>query len=94
MVIPCHNCLLKPVCKHKTYINLLDDCNILYDALIRSTSQQTRSRINQPSCTPIILIQLFNALKPTNWHLSHYTTATSNYIQIQKNGISYSENPL
>jgi len=42
MKIPCKDCLLLGVCKHKDYRQLLTDCRKLFDVLYRGSNFEQR----------------------------------------------------
>jgi hypothetical protein len=91
MILPCQNCLIKPVCREKTYIQLIDECQILYDVLIKTTIQKVdHSTAKRKPYSPIFLTQLFHTLKPTKWGL----TSNSNNTVLRHWERNYYENSL
>ena len=57
MKCPCINCICVPVCRHKTFDNLYDDCILLEDY----------SYDNDLLTPPIYRIEINSILKPTTW---------------------------
>ena len=60
MKIPCKECLLIPICRHKPYGDLVDSCEHLYNYIIihhQDEEHKNRCRI------------LESLMKPTRWEL-------------------------
>jgi hypothetical protein len=58
---PCKECLCKGACKHKDFLIMYRDCNLLYDFLPNGTSLYERDQ----EC----LALLYRSLRPSTWLL-------------------------
>jgi hypothetical protein len=58
-MIPCEGCLIIPICRHKSYFKLMDDCPVLHRYLYRETLNGQGFKIK--------LINLSTKLNPTEW---------------------------
>jgi hypothetical protein len=61
---PCINCICVPRCRHKEYLKVFDDCDILKSHIPRYYEQLSRS------ADRIDLVQ--KALNPTEWYYGTY----------------------
>jgi len=63
MNIPCENCIVLAICKHKDYHKLFTSCKLLEEA-IPTFNKTLDYRDNNA------VWELLNILKPTQWKLS------------------------
>lgn len=63
-MIPCKLCPLIPICRFKTYTNLLLDCNSLFETLYDIRMLDTRYR--SVNFKPMI-DELAKIMKPSKW---------------------------
>lgn len=61
MKIPCHDCLMLGLCRHKQYFNLFEQCSLLTDYQPKYFSPYKHERRS----TVLELVELF---KPTAWN--------------------------
>jgi hypothetical protein len=64
--LPCRMCLMKPVCRHKTFPMLVESCKPLSFLLY-----QYKDPVGKPGLRQLDfndkMTELINILKPTNW---------------------------
>lgn len=65
--IPCINCVCVPICRHKSYHNLYQDCKLLADYL-QETLRNTSNDWDEEN--PTVFESLKEVLKPTGWGTS------------------------
>jgi hypothetical protein len=69
-IIPCKECLLKPICRHKSFRRLLEDCSLLFEY---------EPAINNPLLRNVDkLFELEKILEPS-WYISYDPIKPHNY---------------
>lgn len=72
MVIPCEDCLLVPACKHKPYMNLMDECVNLRGAIYKDGYGGRRLTISRRrDVSDKALLKVHEILNPPNWILEY-----------------------
>ena len=68
-MIPCHSCILIPICRHKKYHELCFDCPILFDGLynVRVLDMTHRADGFHEQIKEVV-----TTLKPTRWKLNYF----------------------
>ena len=62
---PCINCICIPLCRHKRYIKLFDDCSLWKDFVGHKTdSDPEKIKIHR-----VRFIEFIQVLKPTRWYI-------------------------
>jgi len=75
MKCPCKECLLIPVCRHKHYSKLLNDCYIIRNSLYIKANPTFN---NRKSSYVNYVESVETCIKPKRW-----------YLQIDNNGFGY-----
>lgn len=80
MQIPCKDCICVPICRHKDYLDLFIDCDILlvYEPKYGSCTKRNPSNI----------FRIQKTLKPTTWIFKH---SSSTYPMIFQEGVHINE---
>jgi len=74
-IFPCDNCICVPICRHKLYSKLYDDCSLLSDYIKVKIKDDRKidlcvvSMINRKTIYFENLLQLQTHLKPTAWEV-------------------------
>jgi hypothetical protein len=71
---PCHNCICVPVCRHKEYFYLIDDCELLLKLLYRGAIIDTGYRTN---AYPSVIGEVYKELQPHHWVVKHISKNNS-----------------
>ena len=63
--MPCEGCLCVPMCRHKTYQKLIEDCAVLHDKIME------RKHDNEFKTMKIMQwrVEIQDVIKPTNWEV-------------------------
>jgi len=70
MNIPCEDCILIPVCRHKSYDHLFIDCDTLFDKLYYTRVLDMNYRETHYK---ELIKEVEETLKPSLWRLEHFT---------------------
>lgn len=57
--IPCKECLLIPLCRHKPYLKLFEQCDLIAKII------DSHDIVGRKRCKPVFKLQ--EILKPTKW---------------------------
>lgn len=69
-LLPCKDCLLIPVCRHKAYVNLMDECVHLRSKIYKKGNNCLKLTIEKRlDPTDRALIKLQVTLNPSAWNL-------------------------
>lgn len=79
-MVPCKECLIIPLCRHKNYETLLSNCNTLHKLLYRQKKLIRDYRV--PEFEEMI-IEIEYVLQPTKWFTNNNIT-TKPWIQVLK----------
>ena len=71
---PCKHCVCKPVCKHKKYTHLFEECSIVRDVF--NSAPQTILQKNE------LIIDLYRELRPSKWSLTKIKLKDENKILV------------
>jgi len=77
MKIPCKQCLLIPICRHKSYHALVEECTLAFKYLRLSEDEIVNHSIND--CQTERIIKVEELINPTRWQLidkKSYTRGT------------------
>lgn len=76
MEIPCESCLKLPVCRHKDYRLIIDECDDIMNILYFSDeiSQATRKKRYSEN-----IVRIEKIMKPTKWY-TYESNATQNVL--------------
>lgn len=78
--LPCKNCLTLVLCRKKHYLNLISECPLFYDYLIRCKN----SRIHKRRCKKIE-----RYLQPTQWKFAEELPERYLIEEKEKNDYGY-----
>jgi len=73
-VFPCDNCICVPICRHKTYSKLFDDCSLLYrhiDVKSQDIGDTSYITVDIVHCNHVrfrYVLQTY--LNPTTWEIN------------------------
>ena len=69
-MIPCEDCILIPVCRHKTYDFLFIDCHKLFDKLYSTRVLDMNYRETHYKQ---LIKEVQKTLKPSRWKLEYFS---------------------
>jgi hypothetical protein len=77
--IPCIECISLPICRHKEYYPMFDQCSLISDYIPNNESIERRS--------PTRVKQLEQILKPTTWTYGLYPFICEDHKVIVPRGL-------